>query len=98
MLLSSGDAAVERSCTFSRRFSTSAGRTAAKAMTSPSVRRQMVPLIKLVHPDLFGLYPPDVANTNQKSLKVCIIYGVVAVARLPFVSGSLQLVVVRIYI
>lgn len=35
-----------------------------------SVRKKMVPLIKMVHPDLFAQYPPDVAKTNQKSLKV----------------------------
>ncbi|CAM9575210.1 unnamed protein product, partial [Laminaria digitata] len=33
------------------------------------VRKRMVPLIKLVHPDLFAQYPPDVAKTNSKSLK-----------------------------
>jgi len=34
------------------------------------VRKKMVPLIKLVHPDLFAQYPPKVASTNSKSLKV----------------------------
>lgn len=34
------------------------------------VRKRMVPLIKLVHPDLFAQYPPDVASTNSKSLQV----------------------------
>eukprot|EP00903_Cladosiphon_okamuranus_P005898 g5832.t1 len=29
----------------------------------------MMPLIKLVHPDLFAQHPPDVASTNSKSLK-----------------------------
>lgn len=29
-----------------------------------------MPLIKLVHPDMFAQYPPNVATTNSKSLKV----------------------------
>lgn len=35
------------------------------------VRKRMMPLIKLVHPDMFAQHPPDVASTNSKSLKVC---------------------------
>lgn len=45
--------------------------TSTAAIGGVGVRRRMMPLIKLVHPDLFAQYPPDVANTNSKSLKVC---------------------------
>lgn len=34
------------------------------------VRKRMMPLIKLVHPDMFARYPSDIASTNSKSLKV----------------------------
>lgn len=37
------------------------------------VRKRMMPLIKLVHPDMFAQHPPDVASTNSKSLKVCCV-------------------------
>lgn len=43
---------------------------AAAGGVGVGVRKRMVPLIKLVHPDLFAQYPPDVAKTNSKSLKV----------------------------
>ncbi|CBJ33248.1 hypothetical protein Esi_0448_0010 [Ectocarpus siliculosus] len=44
--------------------------TAASGGVGISVRKRMMPLIKLVHPDMFGQYPPDVASTNSKSLKL----------------------------
>lgn len=34
------------------------------------MRKRMMPLIKLVHPDMFAQHPPDVASTNSKSLQV----------------------------
>lgn len=36
------------------------------------MRKRMMPLIKLVHPDMFAQHPPNVASTNSKSLKVCL--------------------------
>lgn len=57
----------------SKRNLSSYERQRASTSTTPpttSVRKRMVPLIKLVHPDLFAQYPPTVASTNSKSLKV----------------------------
>lgn len=58
----------------------------------------MVPLIKLVHPDLFAQYPPDVAKTNSKSLQVktmCVricllreIAHIFVIARVLYVKGG----------
>lgn len=46
--------------------------SAAGASSRVGVRKRMMPLIKLVHPDMFAQHPPDVASTNSKSLKVCM--------------------------
>lgn len=53
-----------------RGLSTATPATGGAGGGGGGVRKRMMPLIKLVHPDMFAQYPSDVASTNSKSLKV----------------------------